>query len=83
MEKTHNCLQQIREDIMKADTSISAIVYDHSNIINLKDREKPAKTGQGVTVFFTAVDKAGKRTAKTKKTFIVHEYCPFCGQKYE
>lgn len=71
-----NCLDEVRKDLMSQDENISYILFDMSNIKNMSRPELGYKTGQRLEVGY-------KNKKKVDKTFISHDYCPFCGKKYE
>lgn len=82
--KTHDCLSQVRKDIMATDSTINHVYFDLSSIVEFKSGKinPKTKTGQRIEVGFKSINKKGQIVFKTKKTFITHEYCPFCGKKY-
>ena len=40
-------------------------------------------TGQRITFNYTHTMRNGKQIEKTGKSFVTHDYCPFCGKKYK
>lgn len=78
-----NCLDEIRKNII-ANQKANYVRIDLSTILT-KEEGKPDKenlTGQNITIGYTHVKRDGGLQPKERKTFITHDYCPFCGVKY-
>lgn len=72
------CAKKIIGQWKKDDETITNAYFDLMNISRIGATPKRHKTGQHV--FITRKTKSGKE--KTQKTFMGHEYCPFCGKKF-
>jgi len=70
------CLKKVRDELMAQDENHEYIIIELSNIKNMSRPELGYKTGQRLEVKY-------KDKKKLHKTFISHDYCPFCGVKYE
>lgn len=77
-----DCQNKIRESYIAENPDITHFIFGLSNIKAVKEPNAKPKTGQPVEIGFNTVKK-GKPAHKWIKTFIAHEYCPFCGVKYE
>ncbi len=77
------CLDKIRKEIIKADPAVKMVWFDLSTIVDLNERPKKIyKTGQRVTVVSDKIKKDGAKKEVHQKTFVTHDYCPFCGTKF-
>jgi len=70
------CIEVVRQELLSQDENIKYVIMDLSNIKNMSKPDLGYKTGQRITIGFT-------NKKKEEKTFIAHDYCPFCGIKYE
>jgi hypothetical protein len=87
MEKEPCCVDKVRQELMTDDDTIYAIRFGLANVKTFNNYNKRgiSKTGQYLTIFFKdKKDRNGNsKPVRPKKTFISHDYCPFCGKKYE
>ncbi len=74
MEK-HNCIEKVRQQIKDADDTIKYVLFDLANIKDTSIPNSEYKTGQRVSVEFN-------NKKKIEKSFVAHDYCPWCGVKY-
>lgn len=82
MNNDHNCIEKTREQIIAADPSIQHVEFELARIGSLSGSAKPYKTGQSLYLHQQKVKKDGTVTQKRIKSFVSHDYCPFCGEKY-
>lgn len=75
MEK-HKCIDVVRKQIMAADETVEYVRFNLDNISNINSKHTEFKTGQRVFVGI-------KGRKKEEKSFVAHDYCPFCGIKYK
>lgn len=76
------CIEKVRDQIMKADPKVNYVRFDLSNIVTWDEKNKRSqykKTGQRVVVGL--INKNGNQ--KEEKSFVAHDYCPYCGKKYQ
>lgn len=75
---------KIREGIIGG-SKITDITFGMANIQYRKNGKLtgPYKTGQEVFITYEHVKRDGSTVLKSKRTFITHIYCPFCGQLYD
>jgi hypothetical protein len=81
----HNCLEEIRENIMENDPEINYVYFKLSNIKTINREtgaESKIKTGQAVEIGYNHIKKDGTMVRKSRKSFVTHTHCPFCGKKY-
>ncbi len=78
----HDCISQVRADLMAQDPSIKYIRFELSNIQNLSSDSGLKKTGQAIEIGYEKTNKKGEVKKVYKNSFVTHEYCPFCGEKY-
>lgn len=74
MEK-HDCINKVRQQILDADDNLSYCLMDLCNIKEIGNANSEYKTGTKVEVGF-------KNKKKVEKSFVAHDYCPWCGKKY-
>lgn len=72
MANHKKCIDKIRKQIMKADPNIRYVRFD---LANITDGSKTDMTGQRIEVGY-------ENKKKVDKSFIEHDFCPFCGGKY-
>lgn len=60
---------------MEADPNIKGVSFDCSTIGGYK-------TGQRIEVRQTHVKRTGESVERTKKSFVAHNFCPWCGEPY-
>lgn len=78
----HCCLNKIRKEIMDADADVTYVDFELSNIVSMNKSNRTIKTGQAIRIGLLKTKKNGEKIQKAYKTFISHDYCPFCGTKY-
>ena len=83
MKSDHNCIEKVREALMKDNPSINYIVFDLCTIQNIEEPNPFQKTGQRITIDYNKKMKRGGIQRKREMSFITHNFCPFCGEKYE
>lgn len=79
------CIDRRREQIMTANPDVNYVRFDMDNIKSTYEngyRNLFYKTGQRITIGFDHKKKDGTVVGKEEKSFIAHDYCPFCGKKY-
>ncbi len=79
------CLDKVRKQIMKASPELKYVRFDMASIVSWDEnnkRSKYHKTGQRIEVVYDKTKKDGTIIKKEEKSFIAHDYCPFCGKKY-
>lgn len=84
MKENHDCLNQIRQQLKDGDETITHVVFDLSTIRSMSN-ENPVvyKTGQRIDITYKHKKRNGTEVSETRKSFVTHAYCPFCGEKYE
>ena len=78
-----NCIQELREIWKKENEDIISVTFDCYPITNLSNKKSPKKTGQRVELDYWYTKKDGSKVKKTQKTFVSHNFCPFCGKSYD
>jgi hypothetical protein len=78
------CLEKIRKNII-SNEGANYVRIDCSNIRvrfeNGKDLENV--TGQRIEIGYNHVKRDGSIQKKERKSFIAHDFCPFCGKEYK
>lgn len=74
-----DCLKQIPEDTRK----VNNYVYVEIDCILTDTKTGQKLTGQRIEVVYNHVRRDGGVSRRTKKSFISHDFCPFCGTKYK
>jgi len=74
----NTCLKKIIKNAKKADESIEHVSFELAGITRIGAIPRRYKTGQVIRI--TRLNSKGKEVVQ--KTFISHEYCPFCGTKF-
>ena len=82
MKATHNCINKVRKDLIEANNFINCKI-DLANIQNISERDGIVKTAQKINYSYNHKKKNGDIVVKEGVSFVTHEYCPFCGEKYE
>lgn len=80
--KKHDCISAVRKDLMKQDKAITYVRFELSTITRLDGRGE-VKTGQRIWIGIKKKRKTGEEYIKDERTFVTHDYCPFCGKKYK
>lgn len=83
MSKNHDCIAELRKQMMQADERLKWVRFDLSTIVDADARNPEYKTGQRIEYGYVHTKKDGSKVEKQEKSFITHKYCPFCGKKYE
>lgn len=76
----HNCIERVRKELMDADPSLKTVRFLLSTITDGKVSDM---TGQPIEVSFEKRKKDGQTKTVYQKSFVAHDYCPFCGEKYK
>lgn len=77
------CIEEIRKNII-SNESANYVRFDCSTI-RVREEGKPDKeniTGQRIEIGYNHVKRDGTIQKKERKSFVTHDYCPFCGEKY-
>lgn len=75
------CLDKKSAEIMESKTTrypdreIVGVEIDQTTVFNFKSGKDRQGTKSNVKIYVDGVDNA-------VNTFIIHEFCPFCGKKY-
>lgn len=75
------CLDKKSAEIMKSKTTrypdreIVAVEIDQTTIFNFKSGKDRQGTKSNVKIYVDGVE-------KPVNTFIIHQFCPFCGKKH-
>jgi len=81
MEDTHDCISKVRARL-KENSNIGWVRFSLSTIVSMDGKDKINKTGQEIEYSYTHTKKNGEQVERTRKSFVTHTYCPFCGEKY-
>lgn len=81
-DKKHDCISKVRQQIKDANPSIGWVRFDLSTIRNESNLNGVDKTGQRIEYSYKHTKKDGTVVEKTAKSFITHDFCPFCGKRY-
>lgn len=82
MEKNHDCISKVRQQVKDADPTMGWVKFELSTIKNMNNYDGINKTGQAIRFSYTHTKRDGTTVEKTGKSFVTHNYCPFCGKKY-
>lgn len=69
------CINKVRTQLKSADSSIGWIKF--------KLAGSNGVTGQYIEYAQSVTKKDGTTRSVNKKSFVTHDYCPFCGEKYK
>jgi hypothetical protein len=78
------CLEKVRNNLIDS-LNANYIRIDMSTISVTDENGKQIKeniTGQRIEVGYKYVRRDGGIQQKERKSFISHQFCPFCGVKY-
>lgn len=78
------CLDKVRKQIMQG-TDLKYVRFDMSTVKSYGDNNERSqfyKTGQRITIGFDKKRRDGTVVLKEEKSFVAHDYCPFCGKKF-
>lgn len=82
MNSKHDCISKVRNELKNADPSLGYVKFDLDNIQDTSLKNGIKMTGQRITFSYIHTMRNGKQVEKTGKSFVTHDYCPFCGKKY-
>ena len=84
MKNHEKCIDKVRKQIMEANPELKYVHFDLVNIVSWdgNKRSKYFKTGQRTSSGYNHKKKDGTIVQKEQKSFVAHEFCPFCGEKY-
>lgn len=84
MDKNHDCLSRVRQELKDANPDmIGFIFFDLSTIKDMSNNSGIKMTGQGISYGYQHKKRDGTIVEKRGKSFVTHDYCPFCGEKYK
>jgi ribosome-associated protein YbcJ (S4-like RNA binding protein) len=78
----HNCLKELVEFWKEDDPNFIRAEFELSTIKQIRSGNGIRMTGQSVHITEKYIKRNGEVTTRTRKTFVSHNYCPFCGKKY-
>lgn len=74
-KKNHvECIDKVRSELKNADPSLGWVRFKLAGSNGI--------TGQAIEYSQTIKKKDGTEKVVEKKSFVTHDYCPFCGGKY-
>lgn len=82
MKIDHDCISKVRKQLKEEDPTIGWVKFDYSTVHDLKDPNPLYKTGQRMEYSYNHTKKDGTVVEKTGKSFVSHDFCPFCGEAY-
>lgn len=77
------CLDEIRNNIIKNENA-NYVAIDCSTI-RIRFENAPDKeniTGQRIEIGYNHTKRNGEVIKKHRKSFVTHDYCPWCGTKH-
>lgn len=79
-----NCLEKIRKNIISNENA-NYVRIDCSTIRVRFEQGKDMEnvTGQRIEIGYNHVKRDGSIQKKQRKSFITHDFCPFCGAEYK
>lgn len=79
-----NCLETIRKNIISNEDA-NYVRIDCSTIRIRFEGGKDLEnvTGQKIEIGYNHVKRDGSIQKKERKSFIAHDFCPFCGKEYK
>lgn len=77
------CIEEVRSNLIK-NLKANYVRIDMSTISTTEAGKivKENITGQRIEIGYNQVKRDGSIQRKERKSFISHEFCPFCGVKY-
>lgn len=75
------CLARVRREIMKANPELKAVYFNLANVSTSHNRYK--YTGQSITYITEYKKRDGSIGKREGKSFVAHDYCPYCGKKID
>ena len=82
MNKNHDCISRVRKELKDANPGMGWVKFSLSTIKDASDKDSIEMTGQAIEYSYQHKKKDGTIIDKTDKSFVTHDYCPFCGKKY-
>lgn len=78
------CLEKIRKQIIK-NNNANYVRIDLSTIaVRFEDGTSMGDvTGQRIEIGYNHAKRDGTIQRKEKKSFVTHDFCPFCGNEYK
>ena len=83
MDKNHDCISRVRNELKEANPEMGWVRFDCSTIKDMKSKNGIEMTGQRIEYSYKHKKKDGTEIEKIGKDFVTHDYCPFCGEKYK
>jgi Ni,Fe-hydrogenase III large subunit len=78
-----NCLDKVRNNIILIEDANYVRIDMSTILVRLKNgKEIENLTGQRIEIGYNHIKRDGTVQKKERKSFITHDYCPFCGKKY-
>lgn len=82
MDATHDCISKVRQSLKENDPLIGWVRFSLTTIVSMDEDNGINKTGQEIEYSYVHKKKNGEEVTKTRKSFVTHTFCPFCGEKY-
>lgn len=82
MNSNHDCISKVRKELKNESPEMGWVKFDCSNVHNMNDPDPIYKTGQRFEYSYRHTKKDGTIIEKIGKSFISHDFCPFCGEEY-
>ena len=76
-----NIRKAVKERREKDGNTVNYVVFKLSSIGGVDSKE--LVTGQEIEIDYSYLNKKNERKDKCEKTFVAHNYCPWCGRKYK
>lgn len=78
------CLEEIRKNIIKNENA-NYVRIDLSTITRRFEDAPDLEnlTGQRIEIGYNHTKRDGTIQKKERKSFITHDFCPFCGKEYK
>lgn len=75
----HKCIDE--KINMQLERGAKYVIIDLCNIS--RENETILRTGQKIEIVTEGLNKKGIKKENRLKSFLTHNYCPFCGKSYE
>jgi hypothetical protein len=82
MDKNHDCITRVRKELKENNLDMGWVRFDLSTIKDISKKTGIEMTGQRIEYNYQQKKKDGTTVEKIGKSFVTHDYCPFCGKKY-